>query len=67
MHATKNPFTRFKTQDEVDAQIDVYIRLAHNAEARRDKEVWESPRYWALHDIAIKWHEKARALMPKGS
>jgi hypothetical protein len=58
---------KFKTQAEVDAAIDRYIEKAIKSEERRDAQVWESVEYWKHHDIAVKWHEKARQLMPKGS
>lgn len=56
---------KFATQAEVDAEIDRLIALAIKAEERRDKQVWESAEYWKHHDVAIKWHLRAEALMPK--
>lgn len=63
----RKAFAKFKTQAEVDAAIDRFIRLEAAAEARRDRCEWESPEYWKHHDVAVKWREKARRLMPLGS
>lgn len=60
-------FARFKNQDEVEREIDRLIRLAIRKEESRDRCAWESPEYWRFHDEAIKYHERARRLMPRGS
>jgi len=50
---------------EVEVAIDHLIAKAIKAEERRDKARWESTEYWKHHDCAMRWHEKARALMPR--
>lgn len=59
--------TKFKTQDEVEKEIDRLIGIALQYEACRDASEYESAEYWKHHDNAIQYHEKARKLMPKGS
>ncbi|MGL6095380.1 MAG: hypothetical protein ACRC7O_06230 [Fimbriiglobus sp.] len=56
--------SEFKTQVEVDAAIENFIRLAVAAEGKRDAAEWESKEYWKFHDIAMKWHGKAEVMMP---
>ena len=59
--------TQFKTQTEVEAEIDRLVRLAVRAEERRDRCEHESAAYWLHHDTAVRYHEQARRLMPRGS
>lgn len=58
---------KYKTQENVNAAIDKFIATAIRFEEKRDKAVYESVEYWSMHDKAVKWHEKARELMPPGS
>jgi hypothetical protein len=55
-----------RTQAQVDTAIRGFMALAHRAEAKQDKAAYESPTYWKHHDVAMKWHAKASALMPGG-
>jgi hypothetical protein len=65
--ARRKLFSRFKTQEEVDAEIARLIALETKAEERRDRCEFESPAYWEHHDVAVKHRLKAVALMPPGS
>ena len=53
------------TQSQVNAVIQRFMAKAINAEVKRDRAKFESPEYWNQHDIAVKWHKKAEALMPR--
>lgn len=65
--ATMKMRARRLTQDEIDARISLFMVRAERAEDRRDRCKWEGEAYWHWHDVAAKWHERARRLMPKGS
>lgn len=58
---------KLTTQIEVSREIDRLIDLAIKAEDRRNDQQWESKEFWRLHDLAIKYHERARKLMSRGS
>jgi len=64
--ARRKLFSRFKTQAEVDQEIDRLISLAVASGERRDRQEYESPEYWKHHDICIRYHQRAEALMPAG-
>lgn len=56
---------KYKTQAEVDAAINFFIAKAIKEEEKRDRQDYESASYWLHHDKAVKWHNKAEALMAK--
>jgi hypothetical protein len=58
---------RFRTQKEVDREVDRLIALELRHEDIRDSLPHESPEYWKAHDTAVKYRERARLLMPPGS
>lgn len=58
---------KFRTQSQVESRINLLIRAAVKWEEYRDRVVHESSAYWLFHDKAVKFHEAARKLMPKGS
>ncbi len=63
----RKAFAPFKTQDQVDAEIDRLIAIANTHEDKRDGCKHESPEYWKCHDQSVKYHERARLLMPLGA
>lgn len=57
-------FKRFKTQAQVSAAIDRYIKRSIVCEVKRDASEWESAEFWRWHDRAVYWDTKASDLMP---
>jgi hypothetical protein len=55
------------TQAQVNERIDHHIELAEFHLDRRDREPYESPAYWAAHDLAMGQFRIAEMMMPKGS
>jgi hypothetical protein len=62
---SKRKLSKLTTQSQVNAVIQRFMAKAINAEVKRDRAKFESPEYWNQHDIAVKWHKKAEALMPR--